>query len=151
MHARGQFVVANASLELGLPGIKLAALFVEPGEGFEVIALDAVRRGGLRPQVQDGGAARLHFDAAKLRRQPAVLPLRGAAAGVAVRIAEHDERGQVLVLGPQSVADPGAKGRSAREDLAGVDAAHRLRVIVVVAEHRADHAPVVGFAAHVRQ
>src|SRR5262249_48773230 len=85
----------------------------------------------------------------KLRRQPAVLPLRGPAAGVTIRIAEHDERGQVLVLGPKGVADPSTQRWPAREDLARVDAAHGLRMIIVLAEHRTDHAPVVGHLAHV--
>ena len=126
-------------------------LLVELRERIQIGALDTSRRGDGRVQVQHRRSPRLHFSAAELGRQPAVLPVRGAAAAVAVRVAEHDERRQRLVFRAQRVTDPGAQGWTAGEDLAGVDAAHGLRMVVVIADHRPDHAEVVGHGPQVGQ
>ena len=102
-------------------------------------------------QIEDGRAAGLDLGPAEESRQPAVFPERGAAVVVAVRVAEHDVGGQVLVERAQAVAHPRAEGRPAGEDFSRVDAAQPLRVVVVVAHHRADETDVVGHRADVRQ
>ena len=151
LHSGGQLVIADAGLQLGFARIELTVFLVELRQSIQIGALDTARRGDGRVQVQHCRSPRLDFRAAELGRQPAVLPVRGAAAAVAVRVAEHDERRQGLVFCAQRITDPGAQGRTAGKDLAGVDAAHGLRVVVVIADHRPDHAYVVGDGPQVRQ
>ena len=69
---------------------------------------------------------------------------------VAGRIAQHDIRRQVLVLGAQRVADPRSQRRPAREDLAGLHHVDAFRVVVVLGVHRPDQAQLVGDRAQVR-
>ena len=64
---------------------------------------------------------------------------------------DHDERRQVLVEGPQAVADPGAEARPREGDRTRVEAEGRLEVVGVVRVHRADEANVVHDAADVRE
>ena len=67
------------------------------------------------------------------------------------RIGQDHERGQVLVLGPQAVADPASQARLAHQDRAGVHLVDGLGVIDAVGPARANHRQVVGTLGEVRQ
>lgn len=56
---------------------------------------------------------------------------------------DRDEAGQITVLGPQSVGDPGPQARPRRDSLAGVHQQATTGMIRIVGDHRADHAQVV--------
>ena len=108
-----------------------------------------------RLQVEDGRAGRAEFGAAIEGRQPAGTPGERPRRVVTGRIAKHDVRGQVLVLGPQGIGDPRAEAGPALKDLARHEHDQAFGVVVVLRVHRADEAQIVGDPAdvgnHLRQ
>jgi len=68
-------------------------------------------------RIEDRRAAGLHLDSLVDRGQPAAFPERGAAVGVAFRVAQYDVCGRILVFGAERVTDPRAEGRPAGKDL----------------------------------
>ena len=84
-------------------------------------------------------------------RQEARPVGRRASLDPARRIGQDEKRGQVLVLGPQAVADPASQARLSHQDRAGVDLVNGLGVIDAVGPARADHREVVGAVPEVRQ
>ena len=63
---------------------------------------------------------------------------------------QHDEAGQVLVLGAQAVGDPGAHAGPAGPRRAGVEQQLGGGVVELVGVHRPDHAQLVGDLVQVR-
>ena len=70
------------------------------------------------------------------RRQKAASPHALAAAGIGAAAEQHDEAGQVLVLGAQAVGDPRAHRRAAGPRRAGVQEQLGRRVVELVGVHR---------------
>ena len=81
--------------------------------------------------------------------QEAVAPELGADDRLAG--AEHDEAGQVLVLGPQAEGQPGAQAGPDRLHVARVHHEQRGLMVRVVRVERADHAQLVDAAGEVRE
>ena len=69
---------------------------------------------------------------------------RRASLDPSCRVGQDNERRQILVLGPQAIADPASQARLAHQNRAGVDLVDRLGVVDTVGPARADHRQVVG-------
>ncbi len=83
-------------------------------------------------------------------RQERAVPERRPDGRRDVR-AQHDVAGQVLVVGPQTVGQPGPERRPADLGMAGVHHEHRRLMIRDVRVDGADEADVVGARADVRE
>jgi hypothetical protein len=82
------------------------------------------------------------------RRQKRIIPERRSDGGRHVGT-EHDEPGQIPVVGAEAVREPRSERRPADLRVAGVHHQHRRLVVRDVGVHRADEADVVGARAHV--
>ncbi len=62
--------------------------------------------------------------------------------------ADGDEAGQVLIIGPQSVNDPGTHARAHLRFVAGVQLEHGLAVRLAIGVHAADEAQLIRVFRH---
>ena len=126
-------------------GVQLADQVERPalGVGRTCPRAAAGRGSGCRRPTHDG--------ALMARRQEAGAIGGRAALDPAGRVGQDDERGQVLVLGPQAVADPAPQARPAHQDRAGVHLVDGLGMVDAVGPARADHRQVVGAVGDVGQ
>ena len=88
-------------------------LAVEPGQEVELRPLVLVGHVSGSLEVEDRAALRAEQRPLVGRGQEPRTPVQRPALD-ALRVAEHDEPGQVLILAPQAVGDPGARGRKPR-------------------------------------
>src|SRR5439155_13408411 len=82
--------------------------------------------------------------------QETVAPIAGLKGLSAPAAGEHDECRQVVVLVPQSVAEPGANGRSPGLLMAGAEEGDRRVMIDRFRKHRTDDGDVIHDTADVR-
>ena len=85
------------------------------------------------------------------RREEAVGPLSGATPRVAVGVRKNHERGEVLVLRPQSVGHPRPHGRKSGQDEAGVHLCHCGHVVRALGDHAPHHGELVRLLREFRQ
>ena len=108
--------------------------------------------GGL--EVEDRrAAARVEGHALMLGGQEPAGPVEGPAGGVrdAAGVGQDDEAGEVLVLGPQAVRQPGAHRREAHLAEPGVRLEDAGDVVGGLRDHRVDHRQLVGDLGQVRE
>ena len=149
LHAVGDFVVVDGRLDARLAVGAVEEPPVEVADEREPRPLLGVGPGG-PDVVQRLGVPGVDERALVDGGQEAVAedvdpPERDAPA------AEDDEPRQVLVLGPQTVGDPGPHAREAGERHAAVEVEVRLGVLHERRGHRADDGQFVGDAADVRE
>ena len=149
LHAVGHLVLRDARGDLRVAEFARAAAGSASARSSSIARrpsrLDAV---GVRRGRAPGRPAERNLHALVLRRQEAAAPqpvverLVGRVAG-ALRD-QHDERGQVLVLAAEAVAEPGADARPAGELGAGLEEGDRRVVVDRLGVHRLDEAELVG-------
>ena len=110
------------------------------------LAVHAGRVGNIEHRVALGAALHALVDG----RQEAGAERILAAVGLRAAGDQHDEAGQVLVLGAQAVGDPRAHRRAARPRRAGEDQQLGRGVVELVGVHRVDEAQLVGHLGQVR-
>ena len=112
LHATGELVAGDACGEVSVPGKFTRVLGIE---GVEQIPRAPVRGGGdavgpaeirERPRGTEVGAL-------KRSRQEARAPVVFSRAGLAARIIDRDERGQLLVGRAERIGHPSAEGGKA--------------------------------------
>ncbi len=144
LHPERQLERVDAGLEPGIgPGGPV--LGIEAGEQIELPSLGRradVRMRDVLDQLRQVLMLRIDERPLKRSRQKARLPVFGVldrkAAG-----AHRDEAGEVLVLGPQAVQDPGPDARPGLHRVAAVHQHQRRLVIGHLGVHRADDGDVV--------
>ncbi len=150
LHPVGEFVRVDACLDLRVAHTRLAQA---------VQILQGVER--LPPQLrvhavgvgdeQHGVGAAPELDALVDTREEARTPARLAAVGVVLAGNQHDERGEVLAVGSESVREPRPHARAANHLVPGVHEDLRRRVIELRRLHRLHDGDVVGDGGQVRQ
>jgi hypothetical protein len=124
------------------PGVAL----VEASQEVERAAVRAAAAGF--GEIGDGLGQIVHERALVRRGKEARAP---AHRSLGLGRGDHDEAGEVPVLAPEAVEQPGAEAGPRKGLFAGVHLAVRARVADIVGDARADHAEVVGAAGQVRQ
>ena len=84
-------------------------------------------------------------------REETIAPITGLQGLTASAAGKHYERGQVVVLAAQPVAEPGANGRSPGLLMAGAEEGDRRVMIDRLRKHRTDDGDFIHDAADVRQ
>ena len=118
---------------------------VERRQQVEVGALALRSHAGRRSHVEDRRAFGTQRRSLKMRGQKAVRPVGGPALRVG-HIGQHDEGGQVLVFGAESVGSPRADRRIAAELVAGVQVIERGRMVDALRFEPAIEADIVDDA-----
>ena len=152
LHPVGELIGLDAGGELGVAvaagevaGVQLADQVERPPLGRARHAL-----GGAEVEDRAGGA-RPHHRALMARRQEARAVRGRAALDPAGGIGQDDERGEVLVLGPQAVAGPAPEAGLAHEDRTGVHLVDGLGMVDAVGPARADDGQVIGAGGDMRE
>ena len=151
LHAEGELVTGDAGFELALAGPLGGMCLVEPLEQVQLLPLlgvrDALRRSEeanrLRPTCQRRSLIAGGHESGG--------PVSRAVDDLAGVVLHHHERGQVLVLRPQAVADPGPQRRPAADGAAGVHLADAAGMVQAVGPAGADDAQVVRTGRRLRQ
>src|SRR6266852_589171 len=86
----------------------------------------------------------------KRRHEPGA-PIAGAANHLSVIVTEHSEGRQILILGSQSIAKPGAERWPAAENRTGVHLTDAVRMIQTVAPAGTDDSEIIDAFRSVRQ
>ena len=79
-------------------------------------------------------------------RQKAGMPVPGPA--VVIGGLDFDITGQILILGPQAVEDPGPHAGQGEVERAGVELEQGRPMVHSLAHHGANHAQLVGVGSH---
>ena len=125
-NTRRQFRVARI-----LPRVHLIQLAQQPQARALLFGRDAVRR----LQIDNRHAGGLEYRALVRGRHEAGTPVRGSAERPSVRIVNHHERGQILILRPEPVRHPRAHAGEAHPDHPRAQFVVRLHVIVRLPVH----------------
>ena len=151
LHSRCQFIRSQPRREVGVAG-------VEPGEvavhGLEEAEIGrAIGRGAASRSVEIGdrvAAVGAEGNSLMVGREEATGPVDRSAGRLAAGIGEDDERREVFVDRPQTVAQPGPHGGEAVERESAVHVEGGRRVVVALGDHRVDEAEIVGAACYMR-
>ena len=153
LHPERHLILGDAGGDLSVADFAGADL-VEAVDCFDVALLRGTRDAGRVVKVKDRIPLGAQLDALMFGGEEAAAPLtRGDGLGRTTLAGgdQHDEAWQVLGFGAESVGDPGAHARPARDLRAGVHEHVRGVVIDRVRRHRADDADVVGDLADMRE
>ena len=152
LHPGGQFVGTQARGEGPVAGVCRGELGVDPVQHPQIR--------GARVGRDRGGRLEVHHrflglgtegDALVVRGQESRGPVDGSTGRQSAGIGQHHEGWQILILGAEAVAQPGAHAGEPVEREAAVHLEGRRSVVVALGEHRVDEAQVVGTAGEVRQ
>ena len=149
LHLEGQLVAGDAGGQLRVAAPLFEMAGVLPVKLVEQPALQLRGHARRQVEVQDGRARGADHHALVVGGHVATAPVLGSADRAAGAVEHHHEAGQVLVLGPQPVVDPGAEGGVSAQQVARVHQQHRRAVDRRLGVHRVDEGDVVDALAHV--
>src|SRR5947207_6320752 len=120
------------------------ALLVDFVHGIQHVA--ALRRANSRwrIQIQDRLAVRAALHALVNAGKKAGSPELLAAVGCVATRDEHDEAGQILILGTKSIDNPRAKRRITEARIAGLNQQLRGGMVELIGSHRLDETKIVN-------
>ncbi len=152
LHSERQFVLGNSRGDVGIVDRRVERL-VQLAHHAHHFRLALGRHAGRILGVQHRVSGRAKLRALEPARQQAAGPL---AAGDGLRLpapfgSKHDEAGQVVRLGAQTVQHPRPHAGPARDECARVHEQVGRIMVDLLGVHRPDDAEVVGHSAEVRE
>src|ERR1041385_8682272 len=151
LHPESQFVTPDSGIQFSVFWPCRGTIPIELREQFHLAALLGFADAAWRIQIRKRFHRRAQPHALIKRGHETRSPIARTADHLAVIVAEHRERGQVLILGAKPIADPCAEGRPPTEDRASVHLADTVGMVQSVTPARPNHREVIDTFCHVRQ
>lgn len=116
LHPKSQLIGLQPRRQFALPRPTFQMDRIELMEEVQTIALGLIGGSLGRCQVEQRRVAAAEKGSLKIRRHVAAGPIRSASNRTSAWIGHDDETGEVLLEGPQAIAEPRAKGGFADEN-----------------------------------
>src|SRR5262245_690852 len=148
LHPESGLIGLYASGQLRIARSRLLMPAIEAFQQTEFCFLD-LRRRRAALEICNGLIAGDHPCSLMHAREKIRIP--DLSPGIRQLRCEHHKRRQVLILSSQTVAHPRPEAWSFEGNRPGVNAHSRLKVVIVIATHRIDHAYVINTLTDIRE